>query len=69
MSRQFTVIGFWDDADERHVTGVIEGDHQVESGIDVTEGGLFAELITDAIDADSACSMVHGTGTEEQFNA
>jgi hypothetical protein len=69
MSRQFTVIGFWDKHDRRHVVGVIEGEHDVTSGVDVTEGGLFAEFVEDAIDPDSACSMIHGTAEEHEFEA
>ena len=65
MSRQFTVIGFWDDSGRRHVVGVVEGEQDVMSGVDVTEGGLFAVYVDDAVDADSACSQVHGTKEED----
>lgn len=65
MSRTFTVIGFWDRDDRRHVVGVVEGNLAVLSGVDVTEGGLFAEVVPDAVDADSACGMIHGTSDDE----
>ena len=67
MSRQFTVIGFWDNG-YRHVVGVVEGEHDVQSGVDPGDEGLFAVLVHNAIDADSACSMVHGTagGNEDE---
>jgi hypothetical protein len=60
MSRSFTVIGFWKN-DQRHVVGVVEGEQDVMSGVDVTDQGLFAEYVHDAIDADSACSLIHGS--------
>lgn len=66
MSRTFTVIGFWDSSDRRHVVGVVEGEQDVMSGVDVTEGGLFAVPVYDAVDPDSACSMVHGTTGEDE---
>lgn len=66
MSRQFTVIGYWDDNDRRHVIGVIEGEHDVMSGVSPTEGGLFAEYVYDAVDADSACAQVHGTTEDDE---
>lgn len=67
MSRQFTVIGFWNSEGQRHVVGVVEGEHQVTSGIDVEDNGLFAVFVYDAIDADSACSEVHGTTEEDDL--
>lgn len=63
---EYTVIGFWNEADERHVVGVVEGDHVIHYGVDVTEGGLFAELVR-AENAQLACDLVHNTGTGEEF--
>lgn len=68
MSRQFTVIGYWDDADQRVVTGVIEGEHEVTGGDGCSDGGPFAVYIHDAIDAPSAESMVNGTDTGKEFD-
>lgn len=68
MSRSFTVIGFWKN-DQRHVVGVVEGEQDVMSGVEVTDQGLFADYVEDAIDADSACSMIHGTKEEHEFEA
>lgn len=64
MSRSFTVIGFWQNG-ERHVVGVVEGEQEVMSGVDVAGEGLFAEHVLDAVDPDSACSQIHGTGQED----
>lgn len=66
MSRQFTVIGYWNEADLRIVTGVIEGWHQVTGGDDCTEGGPFAVLVR-AEDAAAAEDMVNRTTEEEDF--
>lgn len=69
MSRQFTVIGYWNEADLRIVTGVIEGEHEVTGGDSCTEGGPFAVLISNAVDAESAEAMVSRTGEEVDFDA
>jgi hypothetical protein len=61
---QYTVIGFWNDEDERHVVGVIKGEHDVQCGVDVTEGGLFAELVL-ADSYQAAEDQVHGSTEED----
>lgn len=62
MSRVFTVIGFWGNAGEREVVGVIEGVHDVLGG-DSTRNygsGPFAVYVS-AVDHDSAAAQVQGT--------
>jgi hypothetical protein len=60
----FTVVGFWDSAGKRHVIGVIEGEHNVTGGFDVTDGGLFAVYL-EAEDSEDAEAEVHGTTEED----
>jgi hypothetical protein len=62
---QYTVIGFWNDEDERHVIGVIKGEQDVRGGVEVTEGGLFAELVY-ADSYEAAEEQVHGTAEDDE---
>jgi hypothetical protein len=62
----FTVAGYWGDDDTRIVTSVIEGEHEVSGGDDISEGGPFAVLVQ-AEDATAAETMVHGSTEEEDF--
>jgi hypothetical protein len=45
MSKPFTVIGYWDDADTPVSVGVIEGEHPVHCGDGATEGGDWATSV------------------------
>jgi len=51
--RPFTVIGFWNDADEAIPVGIVEGEHVVGGGSDVSEGGPWA-ITVQAEDMDDA---------------
>lgn len=63
----FTVTGYWGDDDTRIVTSVIEGEHDVAGGDDVSEGGPFAVYVR-AEDAAAAESKVHGTTEEDDLD-
>lgn len=56
----YTVVGFWNNNDRRHVVGVIKGEHDVYGGVDVYEGGLFAVYL-EADSAEAAEAEVHGS--------
>ena len=63
----FTVSGYWGDDDTRIVTSVIEGEHEVSGGDDVSEGGPFAVYVR-AEDAAAAESKVQGTTEEDDLD-
>ena len=42
---EFTVVGYYDSEDRKHVIGVIEGHLQVMGGFEPYEGGIFAEHV------------------------
>lgn len=65
MTKPFTVIGYWDDSDRRHVIGVIEGEHDVLGGEPPGEGGLFAELV-EAETWEEAEQQTHGTTEDDE---
>lgn len=63
----FTVIGFWRN-DQRHVIGVVDGEHEVRGGTDPGEEGLFAEHV-EAESWEAAEEQVHRSvqeGDEEE---
>jgi hypothetical protein len=62
---KYTVVGFWNEEDKRHVVGVIKGEHDVRGGEDVYDAGLFAELV-EADSYEDAESQVHGTTEEDE---
>jgi hypothetical protein len=41
----FTVVGYYDSEDRKHVIGVIEGQYLVRGGYEPYEGGLFADHV------------------------
>jgi len=64
--KDFTVIGFWE-SDQRHVIGVVEGQHAVMGGTDPGDQGLFADHVQ-AETWEQAEEMTHGSredGDEE----
>lgn len=56
----FTVVGYWDDDDKRHVTGVLAGEHSLTGGDDASEGGPFAVLVN-AENEQEAEALVEGS--------
>jgi hypothetical protein len=60
MKTDYTVIGYWNTGDRRHVIGVIEGRHNVSAGVEPNDRGLFAEHVT-ADSAEEAETIVHGS--------
>lgn len=57
---EYTVVGYYDSEDRKHVIGVIEGRYTVRGGYEPYEGGLFADLVV-ADDWHDAERQIHGT--------
>ena len=64
---KFTVVGYYDRADRKHVIGTIEGEHIIRGGYEPYEGGLFADLV-EADTWQDAERQVHGEREEKDYD-
>lgn len=74
--KTYTVLGYWDDSDRPVSVGVIEGNHDVDAGESLTEGGDWATSV-EAEDAEWAeglaiaemrATLVSDSDDEEEEN-